>query len=567
MATPTVLEIPKTTSGPADPRAPSILTTLPPEIRNRIYEYIFKRDRPVLLHDGHARLSELRQGLSWIAQDQADPLLGGIVERNVQREDFHHDFDGYVGLLLSCRQVYHEAVGILYGGNTFLFSRALTNHLKSACGWLTDIGSHYQLLSRVQIDADAFGRTRSEVTSLLSLLRLIWNHSDTKSKFVFALSGWPLPKRKRLGYERKSPVPFLDLLNRLLFTLGTEDALNLRQYARHPRLLSSIVITQRVNSSPVGMVDFVDPKEPRFHNVVRRSFHISDNGAKVQWVESRHSNILHLPSRLLSHINSYVLASDALIVLDLDKKKAQGYHVGLSGVNKHLRYRIDREREQLYNGMVIQASTREATTDFKGFRALQDWFDVDRFAELIRPDACWDEERSISIVLKFDLSTPRSTKDLRIDISKLLSMLHFLRAEPGSTIQLVDGSDTKPIVWHDLACRLFLLISDVMKQCPSEAGRPLPQIWIDGHGTILRATYPATAISGQIIIPYSNTIDSPTEVRKEGYANIKGIWNNTSIQCDTYDFPNTDTLIGLWFYLGGYFWSDGWSFEAAEEES
>jgi hypothetical protein len=55
--------IPKTTSGPANPNQPSFLMTLPPEIRNRIYELLFKRDEPVLLHDGEAYRGSLREKL------------------------------------------------------------------------------------------------------------------------------------------------------------------------------------------------------------------------------------------------------------------------------------------------------------------------------------------------------------------------------------------------------------------------------------------------------------------------------------------------------------------------
>jgi hypothetical protein len=45
------IQIPKVISSLADPSAPSFLRALLPEIRNRVYEALFKRDRPVLLHD------------------------------------------------------------------------------------------------------------------------------------------------------------------------------------------------------------------------------------------------------------------------------------------------------------------------------------------------------------------------------------------------------------------------------------------------------------------------------------------------------------------------------------
>lgn len=54
MAAPASVKIEKVVSAPADPSAPSILTMLAPEIRNSIYEHLFKRDEPVLLHDPDA---------------------------------------------------------------------------------------------------------------------------------------------------------------------------------------------------------------------------------------------------------------------------------------------------------------------------------------------------------------------------------------------------------------------------------------------------------------------------------------------------------------------------------
>jgi hypothetical protein len=50
--------IPKTISAPADPNAPSFLTTLQPEIRMRVYEVLFKRDERVLVHNAAAYHTE-----------------------------------------------------------------------------------------------------------------------------------------------------------------------------------------------------------------------------------------------------------------------------------------------------------------------------------------------------------------------------------------------------------------------------------------------------------------------------------------------------------------------------
>ncbi|CAE7218605.1 hypothetical protein PTTW11_11061 [Pyrenophora teres f. teres] len=54
MAALAVVKIPKAISGPSGPSVPSFLTTLSPELRNNIYEYLFELHLLVLLHDEEA---------------------------------------------------------------------------------------------------------------------------------------------------------------------------------------------------------------------------------------------------------------------------------------------------------------------------------------------------------------------------------------------------------------------------------------------------------------------------------------------------------------------------------
>ena len=85
------------------------------------------------------------------------------VEHVVKEKEFCHSFCEGITLLQSCKQIYYEAAGILYGSNTFLFSQAINqlrsdlyNLHKSAVKWLADIRLHHSLLSHVQIDAAGF---------------------------------------------------------------------------------------------------------------------------------------------------------------------------------------------------------------------------------------------------------------------------------------------------------------------------------------------------------------------------------------------------------------------------
>jgi hypothetical protein len=98
------MEIPKTTSGPARPDEPSFLTTLPSEIRNRIYEFLFERDEPVLLHDEKAYwkhlLEEVPQdntGPSDIFDNDANAEID--IEKHIKDNEFKHCFGECIRLL------------------------------------------------------------------------------------------------------------------------------------------------------------------------------------------------------------------------------------------------------------------------------------------------------------------------------------------------------------------------------------------------------------------------------------------------------------------------------------
>jgi hypothetical protein len=78
------IQIPKTVSSPADPSAPSFLSTLPPEIRNPIYEVLFKRDGEVLLHDAKAYRQQIREYLTAMGYRYKDSMAFPCLWRELQ---------------------------------------------------------------------------------------------------------------------------------------------------------------------------------------------------------------------------------------------------------------------------------------------------------------------------------------------------------------------------------------------------------------------------------------------------------------------------------------------------
>ncbi|KAI4923645.1 uncharacterized protein J4E92_007619 [Alternaria infectoria] len=556
MATHTVIEIPKTTSAAADPRAPSIVTTLPPEIRNRIYEHLFAKDGPVLLDDGNPQMELL-------SRDHVTQSVHGNIEQQLREYKPCHVFGDCIGLLLSCRQVYHEAVGILYGHNTFLFSRFLVRQMHFTCKWLSNIGSHYQLLSHVHIDADALVTKLTRAYDLLPLLKLIWFRPQAKCKISFVLSGRSLSKKLPYNRGLYDLPPSMELMNGVLFALGTADALSLRQYARYSGLISSIRIWYN-DHGYTGFVQYTGSDSSRRFPHPVKHFEILDYGTKVQWERPQQSSLLSLPDVFLSAINTYASASDTGVVFDLDIKKAWGYHVGLSGVNRFLRCDIDRMVTRVYDDITIRMSTREAMTDFGDFKALQELMDIETFQDLLNPYECREEARSIEMVLMFKLFTQTPTADLRININNLLKIYERDHEDLSIIIQESDSSTsgTRSIIWQYIQGAVFLLLSDVLKQYPSQASQPLPHIWINGHGTVLSATYPATATSKETSIPCSYPIDDPVGNLLQGYRKLKHLHQQGGelkrIVAAHRPGPGLDSssLVGMWYSLRWLFGVD-----------
>ncbi|KAI4610709.1 hypothetical protein J4E83_008323 [Alternaria metachromatica] len=546
MATPTVIEIPKTKSAAADPSARSFLTTIPPEIRNRIYECLFKRDGPVILDDGQVH----RALWNW---DHVIHLTQSGVEQQVRNEDLCDVFAGCTDLLLSCRQVYHEAVGILYCQNTFFFSQFLENQMRFTCTWLSRIGSHYQLLSRVSIDAEPSALIHYREYNLLPLLKLIWNHPQAKCEFAFVHSGSSLSQERNNGAGYHDPITVADLMNRVLFELRTADVLNLRQYAKYSGLISSIKIWFHEHDH-FGYVEYNDSNIPHPFPHPGRIFDIPDHGSEIQWKESEQLRLLSLPTEILSAINAYAGASDTNVTFDLDTNKAQGYRIGLSGVNDLLRGDIDHIYTRVYDEIVVRMSTQEARTDFNNFKALQKLLEIENFENLVngrREEHCF-----INMTLIFKLSIAKPTADLRININKLLYTFNDDHGTLVITVQEPDSSmkDTQSIRWQHIQTAVFLLLSDVSEQYPSKTDQPFPQIWINGYGTVLCATYPATAISEEKTIPCSYGIDDPADIldqyhRKTEYLDQSGIWENLASSYDIYSYMNNDSLASMWYCL------------------
>ena len=265
MTTPTTLSIPRTTSSAAT-TGPSFLTTFLTEVRNAIDRHLFKREDPVLIRK--RELVELTA-----------PVLRGDSRRFARRlqeyrdlcdaeskadDDFNHGLQYCISLLRTCRQEYHEAVGVLYSENTFVVTRPLHEHDYQTSGyhqidhtpvWLSGLGSRQQMLRKIVIDADAMCPLECDLSpscdyDVLPLLRFLWSYPEFIDVVKFEHTGRNLPGHSNGTSADEDEEDLVDgetrglaqYLNGVLYTLAKSDALQLRRYAYSDRLLESVYI-------------------------------------------------------------------------------------------------------------------------------------------------------------------------------------------------------------------------------------------------------------------------------------------------------------------------------------
>ena len=157
---PVTIDIPKRCSQPAVPGAPSFLTSLPPELRNHVYTWLFIRDEPIVYTGVRSVILKLHDFPGFeLDSDEENDSEGEIpTEEEITRfGESPNDVGPALGVLLTCAQIYQEAVGILYNSNTFLVSANLHKHdavmhqISDAAEFLRIVGSQLNLVTKVMV--------------------------------------------------------------------------------------------------------------------------------------------------------------------------------------------------------------------------------------------------------------------------------------------------------------------------------------------------------------------------------------------------------------------------------
>ncbi|KAI4957949.1 hypothetical protein J4E86_005089 [Alternaria arbusti] len=298
----------------SNPAATSLLT-IPAEIRNQIYEYVLVDDRPIVIVDN--------------ADDS-------VIKTS--------SFSGSPAIIQTCRQIYHEAIGVLYGQNVFRFDYRIL-HLQHGKiltpidayrKWTRDIGSSLSNLRTVTIRMDMpdipddyddldfwdhFYRCSLNNIKITPLLDVFWGGvaCDLSVRFESI-------RNRNHAFSSSYPSRFnVKLLTKVIYELGTMDKLRLMK-AR--RLISDVEV------APHGKQGFIEFRSSNGTAVVRRGFQFSKDTQRYA-LKPSHPKLLDLPSKILKRIARSVY-SDHEVTYDFNTGISHGLGFSMLDINSHL---------------------------------------------------------------------------------------------------------------------------------------------------------------------------------------------------------------------------------------
>jgi hypothetical protein len=595
-------KIPKTTSSPANPGAPSLLITLPPEIRNMVYEYLFQRDEPILIHNTEAFHMTEPDKADWgedpVYLRLTNEFYEGFDDEIGQDEEFRYDFHQGIALLLSCRQLYHEAAGVLYSNNTFMISRVLDRHddcedyghdyenyiqVAYAPRWLTSLGSQAALLKDVVIDVDAMCPPTCEWClwriDILPLVRLLWASPELRDIVTFGHSGrrltdheWEYELEDEGEEQQRPSTDRAILINNVLTSLVVDDALAIQRYAYSNRLLESLYLHKELNG---GSVQY---KTSHFLPWVEHGFKISGEGRTIAPKPQPQHLLTNLPYATLERVYKYACFNPDGVLIDLDTHTVHGLNIAPFQLNHALRdHSVN--RATCMSTITIKMTSTKAVTDFNGFALLQEFCQgypsKHQHGMLGHVVHTRCSGQPLVISLEHQVPTLTTLSDVRVNIKGMIRLLCNYDLHRKSTVHLTlycsstsaprNEAVIVPVV--NLQRGLFLLLSDVFEQGVTRTPRkltrttPVPDVWIDGHGRIISASSPALAtITSPLSVKFRHSRLKKNEVRVRGYRMINKLQEYHAPSRREYwprtVWPSTEHLMAAWEDLRSLYWDD-----------
>ncbi|KAI4640528.1 uncharacterized protein J4E78_010652 [Alternaria triticimaculans] len=488
------VSIPEVTAHPIDSQAPSFLN-LSGEARNIVYELLFEFEQPIALSvppSAHA------------SQNYVPP----------------------VALLSTCRQIYHEAVGILYTRNRFLAATASGSTWLSALNhttsWLLGLGSQARHLRHLTVHVVHRGRDLNELQSfhpvttsnarlfeVLPLLRALWELRLDRCHIKYALAHQHYAND--LDVDRSDALCAADAAFAAI-AYGPVALTTPRKLLASVQISSSGTCLLRFKSSTEGLVSSIEcltptgacamsieclPAEPRsLPDLVRHP------------AKKSQARLAGLPFSVQGRIVSAYMAAakepSSAIEVDLGMRRIRGLehlHV-LLALNRSFRLKALSSITMLAEPVTVRLPMNTTSKDKSGFWDLlryvrEDAGGPDRFDclhwALLR-------NRHLSISVTFQLTPTTTLRNVEMDVHGLLQIemrrewswpVDFPRPDIPIRVQLVHAPGkhsglqtlhTRQFLLGQLNERMLLLLRDAIQTSTIHYRHGI-KVSTDGHGS------------------------------------------------------------------------------------
>jgi hypothetical protein len=354
---------------------------------------------------------------------------------------------------------------------------------------------------------------------MLPLLRFLWRHNSSGFPVKFACTG----RRLRTGCfdddleeeDAQYTKEIVADLNLIVGCVTGNDDLSLKRYAYSERLITNASF--HLNSQRLDVYFGGTKKSP----IYRKYFSVNDDG-KINLTSqpSGTRRLLDLPNKSLYEIIAHAVHSPSGIILDLDSHVAHSLNLKVLQMHSRLRDGVERIIGEV-NDVTVVFRSNETATDFDSFNKLRLLIGLSsnplgghfpgQFTDMIL--AHKNPGRTLTIALDFEALASIAMCGLRINIKELIDILSILTTESMTVIRITlrcpggSGqaySESKEISADTFSRQLFLLLSDIQGDDSVEAFKTdalgVPDVWMNGHGQILYASYPASASSPAVYV-------------------------------------------------------------------
>ena len=464
-------------SSPTNSPATAPLLSIPAELRNQIYEYLLVDDQPVQVEYG--------------VESPASKITS---------------FTGSPAIIRTCRQIYHEAIGVLYGHNIFEFTYRFPDDqvpvfIITPVGvcqqWTQDIGSSVSSLRNITIELtvldvptdtnnpeeEDFYEIGHSPLEILPLLEIFWGGCASNLSFRFEC---------RQSYTYAADLD-LKALERALHELGKMNSLNLEKTRR---LLRGVEV--ELNGTQ-GAVCFQSTSEQAN---VTRPFQLSQETQEYELRPIKHT-LPDLPDNVISDI-AWLVPTTREVTYNFYTGVTRGHDFSLLDVNHQLRSKCFTDFTfRTHFTIILGCGTLQSTPAmFQGlnrritqnFERVRDSSHADGRSLLHCTPISASQIGNIvppTIVLRFQTDTPVHLAGVRIDARDLLRATCVFPASSTIIVRMCGRDKTQEhvTILGDIRKYVLVLMEESDKRAEEGDEEPVVEVQLNHDCLPVQVTY------------------------------------------------------------------------------